>query len=226
MAIAGDPRVPPSHPKYQKWWSQLDKRLHITVQGWLSKLDLRLFLEALSNFSDLPGKETLHRMFPSRKHFLEGLDEKKLITNTRLYLSRGAEQYLRMMYKDEHLPAYSRVKGGDKSLIYVELNHGQAHMVEGSHVCFLWIYKQLHHSAIVFNPERKTVTYDDLTSGLNRHMERVGCPAEANITHSPNNFLWQRNAIQTLRRLGIKVSAENVLSKADYKEFKRAVGII
>lgn len=226
MAIAGDPRVPPSHPKYQKWWSQLDKQLHITVQRWLSKLDLRLFLEALQNFSDLPGKQTLHRMFPSRKSFLEGLDEKKLVTNTRLYLSSGAEKYLKMMYKDEHLPEYSRVKNGDKSLIYVELNHGQAHIVEGSHVCYLWIYKQLHDSAIVFNYANKMVSYDALTQGLNRDMERVGCPAVANITHNPNNFHWQRNAIQTLQRLGINISPEDVLSQADYKAFKRTVGIL
>ena len=225
-AIAGDPRVPPSHPKYQKWWSQLDKQLHITVQGWLSKLDLRLFLEALHNFSDLPGKEALHRMFPSRKHFLEGLDEKKLVTNTRLYLSRGAEQYLKMMYKDEHLPAYSRVKNGDKSLIYVELNHGQAHMVEGSHSCRLWIYKQLNNTAVVFSHTDRVVSYDALTSELNRQMETVGCPAIASITHNPSGFHWQRNALQTLQGLGINIRPEDVLSQADYKTFKRTIGIL
>ncbi|WP_422447099.1 MULTISPECIES: EH signature domain-containing protein [unclassified Endozoicomonas] len=226
IAIAGDPRVPKTHPRYQKWWSQLDSSLHRVVQGWLSKLDLRLFLEALEDFSNLPGKEELRRMFPSRKKFLEGLDDKELVGHTRLYLSRGAEQYLKMNYKKEHLPAYSRVSNGDKSLIYVQLANGQAHMVEGSHSCYLWIYRDLHETALVFDHARTSVSYDNLTSGLNRHMERLGCRAEANITHNPSNFHWQRQAIETLRRIGIHVSPQDVLSPQDYQSFKRRFGVM
>ncbi len=223
LAIAGDPRVPPEHPKYQKWWSQLDKSLHIVVQGWLSKLDIRLFLEALEDFSNLPGKEELRRMLPARKRFLEGLYEKELINHVRLYLSRGADRYLRLNYKSEHLPEYSLVGNGDKSLIYVQLSHGQAHLIEGSHSCYLWIYRRLHESATVFNYAHNTVNYEDLTSGLDRKMSRFRCQAKEKIVH---NTSWQRRAIETLKKIGINISAQDVLTPEEYQKFKRQAGII
>ncbi|MBF0233430.1 MAG: transcriptional regulator [Desulfamplus sp.] len=221
LAIAGDPRVPHSNPRYQKWWSQLDKKLHSIVQGWLSKLDLRLFLEALKDFSYLPGNQALKRMFPARQRFLEGLDDKQLVTNTRLYLSRGAERYLRSQYKAEHLPSYSVMKNNDTSLIYVQLGNGDAHMVEGSHVCKLWIYQQLHESAVVFDYSKDSVSYNEMTQGLNARMMNLGCGAKADITHSRT---WQHKAITTLNNIGINIRAQDVLTVEDYTDFKRRFG--
>lgn len=57
IAIAGDPRVPRSHARYIKWWSQLTSQQIKKVQGWLSKLDLKLFLEALEESSLLDNDE-------------------------------------------------------------------------------------------------------------------------------------------------------------------------
>jgi len=224
LAIAGDPRVPPGNPKYQKWWSQLDKKLHIIVQGWLSKLDLRLFLEALEDFSYLPGKHVLRRMFPSRKRFLQGLDDKHLVTNTRLYLSRGAEHYLRSQYKAEHLPSYSMMRNTDKSLIYVQLGNGDAHMVEGSHSCQLWIYKRLDDSAVVFNYSKIRVGYSELTQDLNIRMEKFDCGVEEHITHNPN-ITWQHKALATLNHIGINIRAQEVLTVDDYRVYKRRFGV-
>ena len=161
LAIGGDPRVPPSHPNYRKWWSQIDPRLKVKVQGWLSKLDLRLFLEALEDFSNLPRNEELKRMYPARKHFMEGLLNKQLVTGTRLYLSLSAESYLRRTYKPEHLPSYSVVTDQGKSLIHIQI--GGVHLVEGSHSCQLWIYEALDPSAIVFDYAKTRVTYSSLT---------------------------------------------------------------
>ena len=225
LAIAGDPRVPPGNPKYQKWWSHLDKRLHIIAQGWLSKLDLRLFLEALKNFSYISGNDGLQRMFPARKKFLEGLDDKKLVTNTRLYLSRNAERYLHSQYKPEHLPSYVTMKDTDKSLIYVQLGENAAHLVEGSHICRLWIYKQLHESAVVFDYSKDRVTYKEMTQGLNTRMTNLGCGAEAKIIHNPP-ITWQHKALTTLNDIGIRVSAQDVLTVDEYKAFKRRFGVI
>ena len=224
LAIAGDPRVPPGNPKYQKWWSQLDKKLHTIVQGWLSKLDLRLFLEALEDFSFLPGKHELRRMFPSRKRFLEGLDDKHLVTNTRLYLSRSAERYLRSQYKAEHLPSYSMVTNSDKSLIYVQLGNGDAHMIEGSHSCKLWIYKRLYGSAVVFNYSKTVVSYSELTNELHSRMWKFNCGAEAYINHDA--ILWQYKALTTLNSIGINIRAQDVLTVEDYQVFKRRFGVI
>ena len=226
LSIAGDPRVSKEHPSYRKWWSLLDKRLYHIVIGWLSRLDLRLFLEALENYANLPRNHEMLRMFPSRKKFLEGLADKKLISHTRLYLSKSAESYLKKNYRGDHLPAYSRVTNGTQSLIHVQFINNQAHMVEGSHSCYLWLYKKLHSSAIVFDYGRTSVSYHELTSGLDQKMSFHNCNAEARITHNPTKFHWQKNAIDVLKSIGINVSAQDVLSEDDYKLFKRIHGIM
>ncbi len=223
MAIAGDPRIPKSHPKYIKWWFYLDKKLIHKVKGWLSRLDLRLFLEALENYSFQYGKDELKRMFPSRKNFLEGLHDRKMITHTRLYLSSGADAFLRKNYKTEHLPQYSKISDGDKSIIHVQL--GDSHIIEGSHSCYLWIYEGMHESSIVFDYERKYVSYNSLTQGLSNQMRSKGTPHLINITHSPVNFNWQHKAIKSLNRINIDISAQDVLSTKDYQHYKRYHGV-
>jgi len=221
LAIGGDPRVPPSHPNYRKWWSQLDPQLKNKVQGWLSKLDLRLFLEALKDFSNLPRNEELKRMYPARKHFMEGLLNKQLVIGTRLYLSPSAESYLRRTYKPEHLPCYSVVTDQSKSLIHIQLSG--AHLVEGSHSCQLWIYEVLDSSAIVFDYSRIRVTYSSLTQGLAFRMREKGLPHKANITHHPP-LGWQNKAIVALQELGVPITPKDVLTPEDYRVYKRHYG--
>lgn len=224
LRIAGDPRVPATHPKYQKWWSQLDPALNSKVKGWLSRLDLRLFLEALENYSYKRGNEGLKRMFPGRKRFLEGLLDKSLITGTRLYLASGFASYLRQNYKKEHLPAFSRVTTGSISVIHIQL--GQSHMVEGSHSCQLWVYKSLNPDAVVFNYAKNGATYSELTAGLNRRMldENRRPLLIDNIVHYPP-LNWQNKAISALNKAGIGVAAQDVLSSDDYLKYKRKYGV-
>lgn len=222
IAIAGDPRVPDSHPKHLKWWAHIDSSLRLKVRGWLSRLDLRLFLEALENYSSQPGQTELKRMFPSRKHFLEGLLDKGLVNGTRLYLSYGAARYLRQNYKKEHLPSFSTVTDGDKSIIHVTLDG--AHLVEGSHSCYLWVYKDLDESAIVFDYSKQNVSYRSLTGGMNQLMTAKGTSSVANITHNPSNFNWQYKAIQTLNRIGVGIRPKDVLSNEDHLLYKRRYG--
>lgn len=225
LAIAGDPRIPASHPRYLRWWAQIDKALIEAVRGWLSKLDLRLFLEALDDFSKTSNNPELKRMYPSRKQFLEGLFEAGLINHTRLYMSRNADRFLKRNYDKKHLPNYSLVSDGDKSIIYVQLTG--AHLIEGSHSCYLWIYKHLDPSICVFNYAISQPSYGQLTSGINNQMERISkrMRAKAKITHSPVNFAWQRNALSALRELGVPVSPKDVLSDSDYREFKQLFGV-
>lgn len=223
MAIAGDPRVPTTHPKFQKWWQIIDPSLNQKVRGWLSRFDLRLFLEALENYSFGFGRGDLKRMFPSRKCFLEGLLNKGLITETRLYLSSGAARYLQNNYKREHLPHFSRVTTGDRSIIHVQM--GDSHLIEGSHSCYLWIYPRLDSSAIVFNPNQTNVSYSSLTQGLSDKMAIKGTPSRANITHNPASFSWQRKAIEYLKSIRINISAKDVLSQADYQAYIRRYGV-
>jgi hypothetical protein len=224
MAIAGDPRIPKEHPRYIKWWAHI-KPTHIqTVRGWLSKLDLRLFLEALDDFAKTSGNAELRRMYPARKHFLEGLFDAGLISHTRLYMSRSAEHFLKRNYDKEHLPNYSLVSDGDKSIIYVQLTG--AHLIEGSHSCYLWIYKHLTPDICVFNYSKTRPTYGQLTTGIHNQMVKGGVSmgAKAKITHNPTNFSWQRKALDELQELGIKVTPKDVLSESDYKKFKQQFG--
>ena len=223
LGIAGDPRTPRSHKRYRDWWSHVPKELISKVNGWLSGLDLQLFLEALENFSNTSSDPEIQRMYPSRKRFLEGLYDKKLIQQTRLYVSRQMAYFLKKNYKAEHLPDYSIVVDGDKSIIYVDL--GMAHIIEGSHSCYLWVYKSLDPSATVFDYAKKRESYSGLTSGLDRKMEKKGHGSLANITHNPSKFSWQRKSIDVLKALNVSVTMKDVLTDEDYRVYVRKFGV-
>ena len=225
MAIAGDPRVPKSHIRYQKWWGVIKPSLITKVEGWLSRLDLRLFLEALKDYSFEPGhdRDALKRMFPSRKCFLEGLLDRKLVTKTRLYLSKEAALYLKDNYKREHLPNFSIINDGDRSVIHVQM--GGSHIIEGSHACKLWIYPKLDPSAIVFNRYQTRDSYNSLTKEMNNQMTLAGTPSCANITHhKTDSCLWQHRAVQSLRSMGVKISAKDVLTPDDFNKYIKEHG--
>ncbi|EHA1081390.1 transcriptional regulator [Photobacterium damselae] len=223
LAIGGDPRVPSSNSRYIKWWKSLEPTFIQAVRGWLSKLDLKLFLEALEDYSYSSANYELQRMYPSRKNFLEGMFDAGVILNTRLYMSQDAARYLKRNYDPKHLPNFSTVRDGDKSIIYVQMDG--AHMIEGSHSCYLWLYKHFDPSVCVFNYDIVNPTYSQLTSGINYQMSRLSSGAVAKITHSPNAYSWQKRALTTLRELGINLTPKDVLSQSDYIDFKQHYGV-
>ncbi|MEQ3657532.1 MAG: EH signature domain-containing protein [Glaciecola sp.] len=224
IAIAGDPRVPKSHSRFIKWWSQLSQQQNKKVQSWLSKLDLKLFLEALEDYSKSSRDADMMRMFPSRKHFLEGMHEAGTIVHTKLYLSKKAENYILGHYKEEHIPDYSIVEDGDRSIIYAELTKG--HMIEGSHNCQIWFYKDLHESAPVVQFGKQRLRYDELTGRMSRKMQARGYGVFEHFTHvSSETYKWQQKSVDALKRMGVKIKASDVLSKEDYKKYKRMYGV-
>lgn len=223
LAIAGDPRIPSSNPRYIKWWSHVPINLIKKVRGWLSKLDLKLFLEALEDYSKSSRDEDMMRMFPSRKSFLEGMHKAGAILHTKLYLSRRAEYYIKRNYQKEHIPDYSVIQNGDRSIIYAELSRG--HMIEGSHNCKIWFYRDLPEHAFVRQFQKQRMSYEDLTSGLSIHMSNDGYPPHGHFTHHPSNFNWQRKSIKALQEIGVKIRAADVLSSEDYGRYKRIHGV-
>ncbi|KUI99564.1 EH signature domain-containing protein [Vibrio sp. MEBiC08052] len=223
MAIAGDPRIPKDHPRYIKWWTHINDTLIKTVRGWLSRYDLKLFLESLEDFSHTSGNSKLIRMYPQRKQFLEGLFDAGLIKGTRLYMSRAATRYIKKYRDEKHLPDFSMVKDGDKSVIFVEFDYG--YMIEGSHDCSLRFYKHLEPSICVFNYLIKSPTFSQLTTDIYTRMSGIPGAVKPPITHNTSNFSWQRKALTTLKELGISVKAKDVLSDSDYKEFKQLFGV-
>ena len=223
ISIAGDPRIPKSHPKFLKWWSHVPEDMIQKVRGWLSKLDLKLFLEALENFCESSFDTEMKRMFPSRKKFLEGMHDAGAINHTKLYLTKKADAYIRRTYKPEHIPEYSIVEDGERSIIYAELSNG--HMIEGSHNCQIWFYNSLDETAPVLKYGKQRKSYRELTIGLNHMMARKGHGAIDHFTHSPHNFNWQHKSLKTLQRMRVKIRAVDVLVASDYKAYKRIYGV-
>lgn len=223
MAIAGDPRVPKTDKRYQTWWSQIDRSLIQKVIGWLSGFDLRLFLEALENFSQNSSDEQLQRMFPARKQFLQGLLDKKCVTGVRLYLTPKFTLYLQKHYQKEHLPKFSTVDG-DTSIIYVQL--GKTHLIEGSHSCKLWIYRGLPQDALVFNNNNRSASYSALTSGMGSHMKDAKGEKLLidTVVHHPH-LTWQNKAIAAINQTDVKIHPRDVLTEADYQDYKRKFDI-
>ncbi|GBU09474.1 transcriptional regulator [Gammaproteobacteria bacterium] len=203
MAIAGDPRIYKSHKRYIRWWQYIDAALIDKVKSWLSKLDLKLFLEAIADYAETSGDRDFERMYLARKAFLEGLLAAGEITHTRLYLTKGAANYINRNYKPEHIPEYSEVKGSN-SLIHVQM--GDAHMIEGSHNCKLRIYAKLDPAALVFNYNRKSFDYYELTTGFPYF-------ALEEITHNGVKLNWQKKALSVLNNIGITLQPEDVLDE-------------
>ena len=133
LSIAGDPRVPQSHPKYLKWWSRLEPELIHKVRGWLAGFDLKLFLDALEQYGKDRSDEDLKRMYPARKRFLEGLLKQGLVNNTRLFISRDMKRYLIQAFREEELPAYAIVNDPRYSRSMIYLDVAGVHILEGSH---------------------------------------------------------------------------------------------
>ncbi len=225
LSIAGDPRVPQSHPRYQQWWALLGDTRISKVKGWLSRFDLNLFLRVLESYGEESGNSDLKRMFPSRRRFLEGLLEQKLVSVSRLFLSRHADKYVRNNYDKNEIPDYATVSDPNISMIYLQI--GDLHIVEGTHSFKIWIYPALARSANLLNYGVKHFTRHQISQGLNQRYIREygkGSPSTA-ITHAPKNCLWQYKAIRYLQSYGIDLDVESLFSREDYRLYKKLYGI-
>ena len=226
LAIAGDPRVPQSNPRYQQWWYQLGEKRIQKVRGWLSKFDLLLFLDILEDFGRTTADDSLKRMFPSRKSFLIGLHEQGLISEARLFISRNAERYIKKRYHQKDLPEYANLNDRDRSIIYLKV--GDHHIIEGSHNSYFRIFKDIPIDADIFKFSIKNFDYSDLGTGLvsycRSNLDYYDSDWPVQITHNPN-ITWQAKAIANLKKLGIRVNIEKLFSNEDYHEYKYRFGL-
>ena len=133
-----------------------------------------------------------------------------------MFLTYGAERYLEKHYKKEHLPSFSIVDG-DKSIVYISLPGG--HVVEGTHNCKFWVYKEVSESLPVFNYNRNRFSYRELTAGLNEKNISQGFPrCIADISH---NGFWQAKAAMFLKRSEVPVDPSLLLTEREYQEYKK-----
>ena len=166
-------------------------------------------------------------MSPLKKAFLEGLFDKDLILETRLFVSANAERYLKSNYKASELPAYEVLsgsgEGSHKSLIYIKLAQGE--MIEGSHSCYLRIFSPFTEVIPVNDYSVKRFTYYTLTSQVDRHASRMGLKHQFKITHNPE-LGWQKKAVESLQLLGVSINAFDVLTPKDRSRFKKKYGVM
>lgn len=234
LKIAGDPRVSPSHPLYQKWWARIDPKFVEKTKGWLTGFDLKLFLKALEQYGQAEGDLDLQRMYPARKRFLEGLIKQDLVMQSRLFISRSMEHYLKGAYKPKELPVYAIVKNDQRSMIY--LNVDGVHILEGSHNRAMYGVPRLPSTSKILDAD--TDEFDERSLGLGlveeflrefKGVHRKPDRTDRNVlmkSHHPDSFSWQRTAIQYLKTHGVQVNPEHLFSPEDYKLFKRFHGIL
>ena len=225
LSIAGDPRVPQSHPKYLKWWSRLDPALIRKVLGWLAGFDLKLFLDALEQYGKDRNDEDLQRMYPARKRFLEGLLEQGRVNNTRLFISPDMEQYLTTAFDKKELPAYAIVSGS-RSMIY--LNVAGVHILEGSHNRAIYGVPRLPKASQILDFGIREFHERDLGKGLLEQFETEfngNGGDQLQVTHHPEKFNWQHKVIQYLQRQGVAFDIEKLFTSDDYRRYKRIHGL-
>jgi len=226
LEIAGDPRVPKSAAKYQQWWSLLGDNRIAKVRGWLSSFDLKLFLEFLEQSAKESGNADMERMFGDRKIFMEGLLAQGLVTDSRLFLSKSAQMYLKKSYRKEELPAYARLNGTQTSVIYLNLS-GRVRMIEGSHSFKLKLMDKLP-SALGID-DYSVSTFDDsklrTSPGWSYQREYGNYSGNGFVEFAHHTQLsWQHRAIEYLKDQGLQVDISKLISADKYRMYKNKFG--
>jgi hypothetical protein len=224
LAIAGDPRVPKSHPKYQQWWEVLgDKRVAL-MRGWLSRLDLKVFLQILEQSAKDGSNADMERMFVSRKTFMEGLLKQGHVAESRLFLSEEAVRYLNKHYRRDELPSFARVSSTTTSMIYLNIAN-KVHMIEGSHSFKLKLMDKLPASANVTNYGVDRYRDDDFRTsiGYKYNREFSGWDGLLELTHDVH-LNWQYRAIQYLRTKDIDIETGKMIAQNRIREYKQKHG--
>lgn len=224
LTIAGDPRVPKSSEKYQRWWTLLGEKRISLMRGWLSRFDLKLFLDVLAESTKDTQNSEMARMFPPRKRFLEGLLEEGVIQESRLFLTSSAERTLRRNVEGEELPSFANVKGGHASVIYLKVKGG-AHLVEGTHSFSIRVMNQLPEKSGIGNYSMRSFHSRSLGPGLGQQYlaEYGDYKSLLEQRHHPD-LAWQNAVIRHLAKLGVSVNAHALILPEQYRDYKASYG--
>jgi hypothetical protein len=219
LTIAGDPRIRVGSQRFTKWWACLDPEETRRVRRWLSRMDLGLFLEVLEDYSNHAGPE-MQRMFPARERFLRGLFEAELITDSRLFLSRRADRFVRRNHQDREVPAYATNSDSEKSVFY--LNIGGYHVFEGTHNFSFWIYRDLPAKSPADDYETCKFNIRDLGMGLKERVNREIGEWPFNVSHCSD---WQHHVLREFDKLGVNIDPASVLTEGDYRRYRKKHGV-
>ncbi|NVK41171.1 MAG: hypothetical protein HWE39_07995 [Oceanospirillaceae bacterium] len=226
MDMAGDPRISSSASNYRQWWKPLGESRVEKVRGWLAKEDLRLFLRALEQYGKESRNSDLQRMFPARKHFLEGLDRLKLVRRTRLMLGSKTEYSVKKILGNELKTSYIKLTNdnamSDKAVIYIDC--GDFCLVEGSHNFKLWVYLA-PPSENLYSYDVNKISHYELTSLASASYKKnygSNAPYSA-VTHNPKS--WQKTVFEFLADHGIELEIEQLMSSHEYDYYLSRFGM-
>jgi|GEM_PF-4334019 len=229
LSIAGDPRN--RGQTYRKWWKPLSLRYIEAMQGWMAGLDLKLFLESLMNYADSSGNVALRRMFTARIKFLQGLYDHGLIASSKLFIGKAPASYLRAQYHEIQTPIFSKLNDRELSVIYLKLqvNHqhksGYIHMVEGSHNFKMRVYKKLPDKhPFSFESRARGYSKKELQTDVEMRYMRQYNQSVFAVSHD-QTFNWLYKILQELKKQGVLVDPEWVLSTENYSHYKNKFGI-
>lgn len=217
LSVMGDPRIPRKSTQFQKWWGRLEPNHVDAMIGWLSQWDLKLYLQILEEVAHSHGRESMLRMYPARKRFLEGLYDGGHIGRTRLLLGTDAVQFLQRTVDRKNWPEFAYLESAEssQSLIYLDL-YGIS-IIEGTHNFAVRIYEDLPIPGLSDYEEK----YFDINviRGHESYVDRI-------VHRNTAKPTWQYRLISTLSKsFNIGIEPEEVLSEADYRVFRREYGM-
>lgn len=218
LSIAGDPRIPPDHHRYVKWWSQLGPKRMAQMRRWLSRFDMNLFLEIVEAFSETKGGDDMERMFPKRKRFLEGLFNSGMVDEAQLFLHSRPEQYLRASLRENDiLPYFRKLTGQNSNLTVFYFRMGNVHLIEGTHNFALTILDKIPDNCPAGKFDTRAVDSRSLGKGVedSYFAQFKTFYGLDRIIHYPSK--WVGEAYKTLQRFGINIDPHSIMDPEDYR---------
>lgn len=221
LRIIGDPRRPQRSRSYQLWWQSMKRDHEAFMRRWLAGFDLHLFLKILDDSST---SETLARMYPARRAFLEGLLDHYGVEDARLFLGVEAANFIRRQYGRDALLAHGLLSDRNKTVIYIRVNGHD--FFEGTHnyAARLGVGLPLNHPILTRN--RNKFTMSEISTDLDYEMK--GSTNKTGkyfyVRHHPP-LTWQSKLIDGFGQLGLRIKPQDVLTGADYIKYRRKFGI-
>jgi len=223
LSIASDPRVSTTSSEYQQWWMPLGKERVEKVTSWLSRFDLKLFLEVLKVTAHQSGDRSKIEMFKTRKKFMEGLLELKLIKKSRLFLGHMAAINLKRAQTSEQLTAYANLNSFDTSIIY--LNVGGLHMIEGTHNFKVKLMDQIPGNLPVTDYNFSHFDDDRFRARIKRdYMKEFGSDDGIIEATHDIHLNWQHKLIEFFDEKNIEIPPDKVLTANEYRKYRNKFG--
>ncbi len=207
LYIAKDPRMPETSASYRLWWSVLGQKRIDLMRSWRSRFDMKLFLALLEEYTKLDSE--MHRMFETRKAFLEEIFRLNEVSLTRLFLGAHPESFLKKKLGSSKMPFYTKINQSDLTAIYYHV--GSAHVIEGTHSFAMRIFDAIPSRSSLRSYKLSMETTELRTTLDALHQAEFG-KAVINIRHHMNGE-WMKTAVRALSDRGVKVSADIVRRK-------------